>query len=133
MIVVDTNVICYLFLPSQHHSQSEQLLEADPKWVAPPLWISEFRNALSGYLRYERLTLSEIYTVIRKAEKLMQGKTYNANSLHVLNLVAASSCSAYDCEFVALAHELNVPLVTFDRKILAEFPETAVSPPQFLI
>ena len=50
----------------------------------------------------------------------------------MLNLVASSSCSAYDCEFVALAHELNVPLVTFDKKILAEFKDTAVSSHQFL-
>jgi predicted nucleic acid-binding protein len=34
---------------------------------------------------------------------------------------------AYDCEFVALAQYLNVPLVTADKKILREFPEVATS------
>lgn len=132
MIIVDTNVICYALLTSDYSEQAAQIAQKDADWVAPQLWHSEFRNVLAQYLRHDQLTLSEIYTIMRKAENLMWGKTFNVNSLHVLNLVSASSCSAYDCEFVALAHELNVPLVTFDKKILAEFAETAVSPPQFL-
>ena len=132
MIVVDTNVIGYLFLPSHHRSLSEQLLAMDPDWVAPNLWQSEFRNVLALYLRHNHLTISEIHVIARKAQALMRGKTSNVNSLHILNLVARSSCSAYDCEFVALAHELNVPLLTFDKKILKKFGDTAVSPVQFL-
>ena len=132
MIVVDTNVIGYLFLPSYHRSLSEQLLAMDPDWVAPNLWQSEFRNVLALYLRHNNLTLSEIHVIARKVQALMRGKTSNVNSLHILNLVARSSCSAYDCEFVALAHELNVPLLTFDKKILKKFGDTAVSPVQFL-
>ena len=132
MIVVDTNVIGYLFLPSHHRSLSEQLLAMDPDWVAPNLWQSEFRNVLALYLRHNHLTISEIHVIVRKAQALMRGKTSNVNSLHILNLVARSSCSAYDCEFVALAHELNVPLLTFDKKILKKFGDTAVSPVQFL-
>ena len=132
MIVVDTNVIGYLFLPSYHRSLSEQLLAMDPDWVAPNLWQSEFRNVLALYLRHNHLTISEIHVIARKAQALMRGKTSNVNSLHILNLVARSSCSAYDCEFVALAHELNVPLLTFDKKILKKFGDTAVSPVQFL-
>jgi predicted nucleic acid-binding protein len=39
--------------------------------------------------------------------------------------VARSKCSAYDCEFVALAQGLKVPLITTDRKLVREFPRTA--------
>ena len=39
---------------------------------------------------------------------------------------ATSHCSAYDCEFVALALELEVPLVTADRQLLRSFPRIAV-------
>ncbi len=44
----------------------------------------------------------------------------------VLNLVN-SDCSAYDCEFVALAKEKNTPLFTMDKKIIQSFPDVAVS------
>ncbi len=34
---------------------------------------------------------------------------------------------AYDCEFVALARDLNVPLVTSDKQVLTQFPDVATS------
>ena len=46
--------------------------------------------------------------------------------MKVLGLAENSRCSAYDCEFVALAQELNVKLVTSDSLILKEFPVLAV-------
>ena len=33
----------------------------------------------------------------------------------------------YDCEFIALAQHLDIPLITSDKQILDEFPDTAVS------
>ena len=132
MIVVDTNVICYSLITGVHSNEADQIAKKDADWIAPPLWQSEFRNVLALYLRQNRLSLSEIYLIARKGEDLMRGKTFQVGSLHVMNLVAASSRSACDCEFVTLAQDLNVPLVTFDRKILAEFGGTAVSPSQFL-
>lgn len=52
--------------------------------------------------------------------------------IEVLELIKTSSCSAYDCEFVALAKDLEVPLLTFDKKILSEFPEVAIHPKNFI-
>ncbi|MFO7865935.1 MAG: hypothetical protein R6V02_03860 [Candidatus Aminicenantes bacterium] len=49
----------------------------------------------------------------------------------VLELAAASGCSAYDCEYAAPAKHLHVKLITNDQKILQSFPETAVSPDAF--
>ena len=47
-------------------------------------------------------------------------------------LVNDSKCSAYDCEFVALAQQLNVKLVTEDKKIISEFSDIAVDIDTFL-
>jgi predicted nucleic acid-binding protein len=57
----------------------------------------------------------------------MAEREYTVPSASVLGLVPNSSCSAYDCEFVALAKQLSVKLVTEDKRILAEFPEIAVA------
>lgn len=51
MIVVDTNVLAYLYLPGEYTAAAEALLAHDPDWAAPVLWRSEFRNILAGYLR----------------------------------------------------------------------------------
>lgn len=127
MIVVDTNVIGYLYLTSDRSSQAEQAFRKDPVWAAPLLWRSEFRNVLALYLRRGLLSLEDAHQIMDQALRLMRGMEYQVTSLRVLSLVASSSCSAYDCEFVALAQDLDVPLVTADRHILDQFPETSIS------
>jgi predicted nucleic acid-binding protein len=48
-----------------------------------------------------------------------------------LGLAHDSGCSPYDCEYVALAQDLDTPLVTTDGPVLDAFPDTAVSPADF--
>ncbi len=127
MIIVDTNIIGYLYLTSERSTQAEQVLVKDPQWAAPYLWRSELRNVLALYIRKQILSLAEAQQVMQEAIGLMRDQEYEVNSLQVLRLVASTTCSAYDCEFVALAQDLGVRLVTVDRQILDQFPAVAVS------
>ena len=126
MIVVDTNVIGYLYLGSDRSMQAEQALFRDAEWAAPILWRSELRNVLTKYIRNQWLSLEEAVHVMDEAVALMQEREFEVSSSQVLSLAAASACSAYDCEFVALAQALEVPLVTVDRQLLRHFSETAI-------
>jgi predicted nucleic acid-binding protein len=132
MIVVDTNVIGYLFLTSPHSQQAEAALVKDAAWVAPLLWRSEFRNVLALYLRKRWLSLEDSQQIMTEALDFMDDREYEVDSSQVLTLAATSSCSAYDCEFVALALELGVSLVTVDRRVLRDFPAVAVSLATFI-
>ena len=125
MIVVDTNIIACLYLPTEHALKAETLLTEDPEWIAPTLWRSEFRNVLALYLRKELLTFDQALAIQDEAEALLQDNEYVVNSLDVLELMRDSGCSAYDCEFVALAQGMNVPMVTLDKKVLKSFPDVA--------
>ena len=127
MIVVDSNVLAYLYLPSEHTAAAEALMRLDPVWAAPVLWRSEFRNILAGYLRRKALTFEQANRLQREAEDLLAGSEFEVDTLTVLELVRDSDCSAYDCEFVALALKLDTKLVTMDRKILRAFPTRAVA------
>ncbi len=131
MIVVDTNVIASMWMPNDMDEWVYKVLKKDDEWVTPLLWRSEFRNVLSIYLRKGILDLSVVLQTIEEAEQLMNANEFEVNSTQVMSIVSDSSCSAYDCEFVALADDLNVPLVTFDKKILREFPDIAMSPKEF--
>ena len=127
MIVVDSNVLAYLYLPGKYTADAEALLERDPEWAAPVLWRSEFRNILAGYMRRRALTFDQAYRLQREAESLLAGAEFEVDSLTVLELVRDSDCSAYDCEFVALAMQLDGKLVTMDSKLLRAFPARAVA------
>ena len=132
MIVVDTNVIGYLFLSSERFDQAEQVLVKDPHWAAPLLWKSELRNVLATYVNQTLICLEDAIQIISEAENLMQDSKYEIASDQVLRLAKQSRCSAYDCEFVALAMALNVPLVTVDKKVLAQFPAISIDPNEFV-
>ena len=127
MIVVDTNAVAYLLLGGEKTPEARLAFRKDPAWAAPLLWRSEFRNVLAVYLRRRRLGLMDALEVMREAEALFRGAEYSVESGQVLKLVSASGCSAYDCEFVALAQQLGVPLLTSDAEILRQFPQTAIS------
>lgn len=127
MIVVDSNVVAYLYLPGEHTEKAEALLQQDADWAAPLLWRSEFRNILAGYVRRKTLTFEVALELQREAESLLAGAEHEVDSRLVLELVRDSDCSAYDCEFVALAMTLGVPLVTMDAKLLKAFPGYAVA------
>jgi len=127
VIVVDSNVVAYLYLPGEHTERAEALLTSDPEWAAPLLWRSEFRNILAGYMRRKTLTYEAARDLQLEAEGLLAGAEHDVDSRLVLELVRDSDCSAYDCEFVALAMMLGVKLVTMDAKLLRAFPGRAVS------
>ena len=127
MIVVDSNVLAYLYLPCEYTAAAEAFFERDPDWAAPILWRSEFRNILAGYMRRKAITFEQAISLQTEAESLLAGAEYEVDSLAVLELVRDSDCSAYDCEFVALARKLNTRLVTMDKKLLRAFPKCAVA------
>lgn len=127
MIVVDTNIISYLFMSGERSLEVEQLLSHDSHWVSSILWRSEFRSVLGLYLRKNILNLSETLQIIQAAEALLAGREYQVSSTHVMKLLSTGNCSAYDCEFIALAQYLNTPLITADKKILKEYPDIAKS------
>jgi len=127
VIVVDTNVVAYLYLPGEHTARAEALLESDPDWAAPLLWRSEFRNILAGYLRRKTLTFEAATQLQAEAESLLAGGEHEVDSRRMLELVRDSDCSAYDCEFVVLAMKLGVKLVTMDGRLLKAFPGHAVA------
>ena len=131
MIVVDTNLLVYLYVTGERTRQAEAVFLRDPVWATPFLWRSEFRNTLVGLVRRRALALDDALRITSEAEHAMAGREYSVVSRRVLQLAADSGCSAHDCEFVSLAEDLGVTLVTADRRLLASFPSIATSPDAF--
>jgi predicted nucleic acid-binding protein len=131
LIVADTNLIAYFLIPGAFTPEAEGVYQRDSDWIAPALWRSELMNALTLYIRRAQLTLDASVTIMERAERLMKDSGYKINPLRILRLAEQSGCAAYDCEFVALAQELGLTMVTSDRTIIEKFKPTVVSMKSF--
>ena len=127
MIVVDTNIIAYLFLTSERSLLSERALTKDSEWTAPLIWRSELRNVLTHYMRKNIIKLEHAHRIMDGAMGLLRGREYEESSHEALRLASESDCSAYDCELIVVANYLKTPLITIDKQLLREFPSVAVA------
>lgn len=132
MIVVDSNILVYLWLPGSATATAQTLWQRDDNWHVPILWRSELRNILLGYLRRGALDFAAVKSVMQSMEETLMAHEHLVESDSVLSLAQKSNCSAYHCEFVALAETLSVPLVTEDKAILKAFPIRALTMNAFI-
>ncbi len=132
MIIVDANLIGALFVQSEQTSLATRIFEKDPDWYAPLLWQSEMRSLLTSYLRHKLITLDKATQIMDEVHALMMEHERHISSSLVLELVATSKCTSYDCEYVALAREMKLTLVTFDKEIVGAFPGIAIFPQDFI-
>jgi predicted nucleic acid-binding protein len=127
VIVVDSNVLAYFYLPCEHTPAAEALFQADPEWAAPILWRSEFRNILAAYMRRRTLTFEQASIIQREAESLLEGAEFEVDSHEVLKLVRDSDSTAYHCEMIPFGMQLDARVATLDKKLLKAFPAVAVA------
>jgi len=132
MIVVDTNLLAYLLLPTPYTAQAEAVLDKDSDWLAPGLIHSELRNVFLGAVRREDIGLNDAQFLLARSLDLVTVPDKDIDGSAVFTIAMESGCSAYDCEFVWLARDLGLPLVTVDKKVLNAFPNLAVLPETFL-
>lgn len=132
MTVVDKNLLVYMFFTGEHSGKVEEIYRLDSEWIAPLLWRSEFRNVLAHYLRKGLISLNQANLIMEQAELVMSGHEFEVKSYQVLDLLQNFSLPPYGCEYVALAKDLKIPLVTADQQILAQFPGTSISLKEFI-
>lgn len=128
MIVADANVVAALVLPHEDSSLAERLLCADGSWVAPPLILAELRSVVATLVRNGRQSAAQGASLFALAVEALEAVTFEPNVRRVMELVAASGCSSYDCEYVAVAEEIGCRLVTLDQAVLRAFPGMAARP-----
>ena len=131
MIIADTNLIVYLFITGDQTMLAQRILAKDPHWIVPPLWRSEFQNVLAAHIR-RGMSLQEAKRIMMEAVETLENRQIVPTYEKVLELVTESDCTAYDCEFIALARQLSIQLVTADKQLLKRFPDCAISLEEFV-
>ena len=128
MTVVDTNVIAYLLIPGQRSARADRLMETDPDWIAPRLWLDEFTNILCTLERSAQITSADAVGILDDALELMGGGSYEVPPERVLSVARRTGLSGYDSQYVALAEDMGLHLHTCDKAILQSCPELARQP-----
>ena len=126
MIVIDTNVMVYLLTGAGQGEEAERLFSKDPEWAAPPILLSELRNVMVGLVHRSQIEASDALEICNDAQEILRERVVSVLSDPVLETAIQGNLSAYDAEFVVLARQLGVPLVTADQAILEEAPDVAV-------
>jgi predicted nucleic acid-binding protein len=132
LIVADTNLIAYLLINGEYTEAATSIFNYDSSWAVPYLWRSEFSNILTLYLRKKLMTISQAKDIMQEAQLLIKSNEYEINPALVLDLALETGLSAYDCEYVVLAINEGLFLVTNDQKILKAKPQIAVSISDFV-
>lgn len=129
-VIVDTNVVAYYLLATEPFVDEVRAFWRRPlEPAAPDLWEAEMANVLWMAARTglidKRLALRRLAMAARLGirsvpiRRLWRGALARAMNANV---------AAYDTLFVELAARERKPLVTFDAKLLAAFPNIAVRP-----
>lgn len=103
MIVVDTNILLYLYVPGPHTDDCIQLLKRELGWASPSLWRSEFCKTLLLYLCKKLVTQTFASNAVEAAALLIGRREYVPASTSVIDLAMKNNCTYYDCEFVAVS------------------------------
>ena len=127
MIVVDTNVIAYALIEGDKTALAQQVAQKDPDWRVPALWRYEFLNVLATATRAEIINAQQAERLWNTGRGLLLQAERDIDGATSLKLAIESGVSAYDAQYIALAHSLNTHCVTEDKRILKTFPATAIS------
>lgn len=110
MTVVDADTLIRLILDRSDQVRASFL--ADPDWAAPPLWHSDFRGALARRIEKGTLTLERAVKAYEAACRIIAGNEPEPDARLVLELTMTAGLDGYDAEYVAVARQLGVPLLT---------------------
>ena len=132
MIVADSNLIAYLHLPGPKAGVADAVLMKDSEWWVPPLWKSEFRSILFAYVRMQGMDIATAEAHWAEAMDHLGTTQREPDPVSVRTKALDSGLSAYNAEFVVLAKELGVRLVTFDQQVLCAFSNVPTSSEDFV-
>ena len=132
MIVADTNLVAYLLIEGTQTPTAKAVWEKDSRWMLPTIWRSEFLNVLTTSVRADVLTLDQAHDTWHAALTIFGESEVEPSGDDVLDAASKRRLSAYDAQFAVAAMDLDVPLVTSDRRLLAACWELAMSPERFL-
>jgi predicted nucleic acid-binding protein len=128
--VVDTNVLAYFLLGTRPFvDEASRFWHELESALAPAVWEAELANVVWMAIRANVIRADDGRKRLGLAAKLgIQSVPSKTLWRGALQRAVESGVAVHDTLFVELALRENLPLATFDNKLLAAFPKVAVRP-----
>jgi predicted nucleic acid-binding protein len=128
--VVDTNVIAYYLLGNaEFDAEVRRFWENVQDALAPAIWEAEIANVIWMSIRAGVLSETGGPTKLHLAKRLgIHTIATRALWQGALLRSVQSGIAVYDTLFVELAERESAPLVTFDKRLLKNWPAIACRP-----
>jgi predicted nucleic acid-binding protein len=128
MILVDTNIVVPLVVPTPNKEKCRALYQLDPDWHLSDWWQIEFANVLRNLHRAGQLETSEALVALDLGRSLFPpANTRPVDPIDTLRIACESNISAYDARFIALARSFGQKLVTEDSRLRKACPADTLS------
>jgi predicted nucleic acid-binding protein len=131
MIVADASLLAHLLIPSPDSAVAEAVYRRDAEWSAPILWRSELSSVLLKHIRHSGMKIELAKEVLERALLVIKDREALPATTAVLEVAVSFKVSAYDAEYLVLARQLGVPLLTFDQKLQQAAHGIAIAPGNF--
>jgi predicted nucleic acid-binding protein len=119
-VVIDASVLLHLVLD---RSSKAVAVIHNNELTAPALIVPETTNGLATQIRFRALDPGRAAALMAECLALpIQLVPDTALSVDALSAAAQLQLSAYDAEYVILAGQLGVTLVTADQRLAASYP-----------
>jgi len=125
VIVADVNLLVYLLVSGEFTLLAERALRRDRRWIAPRSHRAELPNVLATNVRAGVVRIETFDSLWRRAYRTVATPA-DSDPAEVLRLSVESRIATYDCEYVAMARQRRLRLVTNDGPMQRAFPDVAV-------
>lgn len=128
LIVIDASVAAKWFFNEEHSGSALGLLDSSFELRAPDFFFLEMNSLLCKRTRRRELSIGEAFEMDDEIRS-MPIQSYPSLTLRekAFELALETTCSIYDCLYLALAEALDAHLVTADRKFFLAIQNGSMS------
>ena len=127
-LVLDTSAAMALFLQEKEGNQIEEilknLLSSNGQIFVPTLFWYEVGNTLVSALNRKRITIEELRGIeidLAELPIVTDPVPDSAIRIRTREIAVSKKLSFYDAAYVELAQRIQLPLKSFDKRLLAVF------------
>ena len=117
VIVVDSSVVAYLLIEGELTEVVRELYQVDSEWVTPPILNHEMLSILAAVGAEENSSHS-VEVIWRDIRALLGARQQVPDPVNSLRLAIELGISGYDAQYLSLAQQLNLPLITGETRLL---------------